>query len=599
MKIIDNLNFEKASILLEGFNQSTNLVTAIIDLDGNVLFKSKWRRICSDFHRKNNCSFKNCKISDTDLANSIKDGEKYHFCKCNNGMIDVCAPIIIRGEHIANLFSGQLFFEEPDITFFKNQAKKYGFEEISYLEALREVPIISEVKVEKAMNFLINLIEMFFEMTADKLDQLALNEDIKKSEVDLLESQRQLNNNVYNLIESQRIAHLGTWKLDFETSQVEWSDELYKIFDLDKRTPLPLYRDQSGLFNHESWNILMDCIEQTRITGVPFELELESINKDGTNGWIWVSGEAVRDVNENIIGIRGATQNITDRVNSKRVLKESEERYKLIAENTGDVISVYNLNKNQFTYISPSIFTLRGFTVEEALKESLEDAIAFSCIDYDKLVKQNNPKKYNVFVDEVLQKCKNGVFIWVEISTKYNYNIEGDLVAISVSRNIDKRKKAEATMMHLSYYDQLTNLYNRRFYEEELKRLDTKRNLPLSLIMSDVNGLKLVNDTLGHQEGDILLQKIADILKKVCRDDEIISRIGGDEFVILIPKCNSIQAKILTERINNILLIEKEKDSKISLALGYATKEKTSQSMEDIFKKAEDSMYRHKITQRI
>jgi diguanylate cyclase (GGDEF)-like protein len=109
---------------------------------------------------------------------------------------------------------------------------------------------------------------------------------------------------------------------------------------------------------------------------------------------------------------------------------------------------------------------------------------------------------------------------------------------------------------------------------------------------------RIVNDTFGHQEGDILLQKIADILKNVCRDDEIISRIGGDEFVILIPKCNLIQARILTDRINDVLLQERENNPRISLALGYAIKEKTSQSMDEVFKEAEKNMYRHKISQR-
>jgi PAS domain S-box-containing protein len=416
-KIINNFDFKKASILLEGFNQSTNFVTAIIDLDGNVLSKSGWRRICTDFHRKNNLSSINCEISDSVLNNSIKDGEKYHFCKCNNGLVDVCAPIIIRGEHIANLYSGQLFFEEPDISFFENQAKNYGFDRISYLEALSEVPIISQIKVEKSMMFLLNIIEMFLEMTIDKLEQIELNEVVKESEIVLLEIQGLLKKNMDDLIESQRIAHLGTWKLNFETNQVEWSDELYRIFNYDKKTPLKPYKEQSNLFNHDSWNILMDIIEKTRITGIPFQIELETININKTNGWIWVSGEVLRDTNENIIGMRGATQDITDRVNSKKILKESEERYKLIAENTGDVISVYNLTKNQFTYISPSIFTLRGFTVEEALKESLEDAISFYSIDYAKLVVQKNFEHKNIFIDEVLQKCKNGIYIWVELST--------------------------------------------------------------------------------------------------------------------------------------------------------------------------------------
>ncbi len=170
-KIINFVDFEKVNMLLEGFNQATGFVTAILDIEGNVLSQSGWRHICTEFHRVNSETAQNCRVSDTVLANQMKSGEKYHAYKCFNGLVDVAVPIIIKGEHIANLFSGQFFFEEPDVSFFKKQANQYGFDETSYLKALEKVPVVSEEKVEDVMQFLINIILMISELTLEKLEQ--------------------------------------------------------------------------------------------------------------------------------------------------------------------------------------------------------------------------------------------------------------------------------------------------------------------------------------------------------------------------------------------------------------------------------------------
>ena len=99
----------------------------------------------------------------TELAGKMSEGEKYHTYKCLNGLVDVAVPIVINGEHIANLFSGQFFFEAPELAFFKNQANTFGFDESIYLEALGKVPVISREKVEVAMKFLLDIIQMIID----------------------------------------------------------------------------------------------------------------------------------------------------------------------------------------------------------------------------------------------------------------------------------------------------------------------------------------------------------------------------------------------------------------------------------------------------
>ena len=147
-----------------------------------------------------------------------------------------------------------------------------------------------------------------------------------------------------------------------------------------------------------------------------------------------------------------------------------------------------------------------------------------------------------------------------------------------------------------SFNDSLTDLYNRRFFEEELKRLDTKRQLPISIIMADVNGLKLINDSYGHQKGDELLIKTAEILKEVLREEDIIARMGGDEFVVLIPKTPKKQLNRIIERIKEKLeLINNKEKLPLSVSFGSATKEKEAEDINQILKKADDDMYQNKL----
>lgn len=148
---------------------------------------------------------------------------------------------------------------------------------------------------------------------------------------------------------------------------------------------------------------------------------------------------------------------------------------------------------------------------------------------------------------------------------------------------------------YLSYHDQLTGLYNRRFFEEELKRLDIQRNLPITIVMADVNGLKLTNDAFGHTIGDELLNKVAEVIKSACRADDIIARLGGDEFVILLPKTDRYEAEQIVRRIKSLCLKEKVSFLDLSVSFGWETKTQEDEEIHEILKKAEDYMYKKKL----
>ncbi len=182
-----------------------------------------------------------------------------------------------------------------------------------------------------------------------------------------------------------------------------------------------------------------------------------------------------------------------------------------------------------------------------------------------------------------------------------NKNLE-IIGVVEVTQEITEKEKAEKEIKYLAFHDKLTGLYNRAFLEEELERLNTERQLPISIIMGDLNGLKLMNDTFGHEKGDEFIKAIADILSKSCRGEDIVARWGGDEFVILLPKTPKEVAEKICNRIKNNCIefnaVNYSFPVPLSIALGHATKEHEKENIEDIFRVAEDGMYRNKLVER-
>lgn len=159
-----------------------------------------------------------------------------------------------------------------------------------------------------------------------------------------------------------------------------------------------------------------------------------------------------------------------------------------------------------------------------------------------------------------------------------------------------KVEQSEKENLYLSYNDVLTGLYNRRYYEMEVKRLDTPQNLPISVIMADVNGLKLINDAFGHQLGDQLLQKAASNIRSVCRTGDVLARWGGDEFVALLPHTTYEEAEAIVTKLRELCSHQgADVVERVSVSIGWDTKNARETHIADTLKNAEDAMYKHKI----
>ncbi len=165
--------------------------------------------------------------------------------------------------------------------------------------------------------------------------------------------------------------------------------------------------------------------------------------------------------------------------------------------------------------------------------------------------------------------------------------------------DITEQRRAEEDLRYMSSHDILTGLYNRGYFEEELNRLEGSRLFPVSLIIADVDGLKDTNDTQGHSAGDKLLRHAAEILRNACRAEDVVARIGGDEFCIVLPEADTSAAEGVLERIQNMLAIRRvgEAEIPLSLSLGAATAE-DSQKLRRVLRMADNAMYQVKRTKR-
>ncbi|NTV91660.1 MAG: diguanylate cyclase, partial [Clostridiales bacterium] len=195
--------------------------------------------------------------------------------------------------------------------------------------------------------------------------------------------------------------------------------------------------------------------------------------------------------------------------------------------------------------------------------------------------------------------CKDGSVRHIEMGL---VNMVGDPVINGVLlniRNITDRKIREEEILYLTYHDSLTGLNNRIFFEGEKQRLDNERYLPLSFIVGDINGLKIINDALGHAEGDKLLAAIAGILKDCCRQNDVVTRTGGDDFSILLPNTGNDAAQEIIRRIMEKCTEFNKNDgneiSCLNISLGHATKMKPEELLEDVMKVAGDNMNKRKL----
>jgi diguanylate cyclase len=348
--ILDYIDFNRVDSLLEGFNKSTGFVTAILDLDGNILSKSGWREICTKYHRIHPETNKNCLISDTVLANDINNGEEYHFYECINGLVDVAIPLKINGEHIANLFTGQFLFNNPDMDFFKKQAKKYGFDQEEYLEAVRKIPVVSLAQVRTNMEFLLDITKVIIDITSDKIEKeeyqklLGLSLESPKDTIILVI------NKEYNYLYFNQV-HKDVMKFAYNT-EIEIGDNLIESIS----------SEVDRVNAKKNYDLALSGKAHSTIQ----EYGEKNIRYYESN-YNPIIGE-----NKEIIGATVFARDITRRVETERKLKASEEKYEKLFNRAPLAYQSLDIN-GKFVAVNQKWKELLGYLEDEVIGTSFSD----------------------------------------------------------------------------------------------------------------------------------------------------------------------------------------------------------------------------------
>ncbi|NYB72940.1 diguanylate cyclase [Sedimentibacter hydroxybenzoicus DSM 7310] len=246
--------------------------------------------------------------------------------------------------------------------------------------------------------------------------------------------------------------------------------------------------------------------------------------------------------------------------------------------------------------------SILGYTLEEL--SPINEDTWIGLVHPDDLQQELNKdmllynKKIDCYDDEYRMRHKDGHWVWIQDRGKViSWTEDGSPLLLSGTHtDITAKRNKQEEVLYLSYRDQLTGFYNRRYFDENLKEIDVEKNLPMSVILADVNGLKLTNDSFGHSVGDDLLKKATDVIRAgCCRNTDKLVRIGGDEFLIILPNTESWKAVEIIKNINSLALKEKVRGIDVSISFGYKTKRRIEESFNDVFKSAEARMYRHKL----
>lgn len=305
-------------------------------------------------------------------------------------------------------------------------------------------------------------------------------------------------------------------------------------------------------------------------------------------------------VNDTLIGSVITFLDFTERKKMEQMVYNEKEQFRTTLLSVGDaVISTDSHGKIQV--MNPVAEELTGWDQKEAQGKYIEDV--FHIVNETTRDRCENPVHRVLERNDIIELNnhtllirKDGSEIPIEDSAAPIKNNKGYVTGVViVFRDFSDKKERLEEIEYLSFHDHLTGLYNRRYISDAMKRLDTKRNLPFSLMALDVNGLKLTNDAFGHEVGDKLLIHVAELLKKVCREEDIVGRMGGDEFIVLLPQTSEEEANRIKSRI-----VEKTKEEKfdsviVSLAIGTSTKKNNNTSIHEVLKVADNNMYNDKL----
>jgi diguanylate cyclase (GGDEF)-like protein/PAS domain S-box-containing protein len=327
--------------------------------------------------------------------------------------------------------------------------------------------------------------------------------------------------------------------------------------------------------------------------------ELSLMRKDGTRVTVYSS--------HSVVSIPGRQPelfcldvDLTERKRMEEALRESEWRNRVVSEFTTDYIFVVDVEQDgilKLRWASDNMQRLTGRSIEDVVTSEL----------WRNIIHPDDAELFFGFARQIIStgeagelECrtfqKHGDERWIRIFARPQMDGGERVVTIvGAIKDITERKRAEEELRYLSTHDTLTGLYNRSFFEEEVARLERGRDFPVSIVMADVDHLKITNDREGHAAGDELLKRAAYVLVAAFRAEDVIARIGGDEFAVILPATDAATAEVSLQRVRQLVAENNAGrfGASLRLSLGVSTAGR-SMSLTSALQEADARMYRDK-----
>ena len=336
-----------------------------------------------------------------------------------------------------------------------------------------------------------------------------------------------------------------------------------------------------------------------------FSIYYRILRSDGEYIWVHDNGQVTLDETTGERFIDGVILDMTELKKTEIRLQEEKSRYKELTNSLPQTIFETDLT-GKIRFMNRNGFSSFGYLPRDLQERELSWLDLFE-EDY-KIVARRCMKRLfdedREISTEITARTEKGKTFPAALYIN-PVRQEGEITGVlGIIIDLSAQKTMEEKLRFLSMHDSLTGLYNRAFFEEEMQRMDSRRFDPLGVMMCDLDGLKLVNDIMGHSSGDRLLIAAACILRQTFRSSDVIARIGGDEFAILLPQCPEEKMREILQRLQkNIEAYNSGAGSiPISISVGSACREEASQeispiSAETLMSEADSRMYRQKLRQ--